>query len=98
MYAQPTNILAGNSVLKSSRGCQQGDPLGPELFALAIQDIVEETTLAVKTVFPQELDISAFYLDDGVFCGSAKAIAMAAELLHDKFATVGLHMNPNKCQ
>eukprot|EP00971_Amphidinium_carterae_P334777 6470239-Amphidinium_carterae.1 len=98
MYAQPTNILAGNSVLKSSRGCQQGDPLGPALFALAIQDIVEETILAVISAFPQELDISAFYLDDGVFCGSAKAIAMAAELLHEKFATVGLHMNPNKCQ
>eukprot|EP00971_Amphidinium_carterae_P110447 2188023-Amphidinium_carterae.1 len=65
MYGQSTNIVAGSTVLKSTRGCQQGDPLGPALFALAIQDIIEDVIQTVKAAFPQELQLSAFYLDDG---------------------------------
>ena len=39
-YAQPTPLYTAGNVIWSCRGDQQGDPLGPLLFALAIDPVV----------------------------------------------------------
>ena len=47
-------------------GVQQGDPLGPLAFALALHPIVER----IKCVVPG-LQINAWYLDNGTLCDTA---------------------------
>ena len=50
--------------LLSAEGVQQGDPLGPFLFCLAIQPLV----LKLRSEF------KVFYLDDGTIGGKAEDI------------------------
>ena len=47
-YRYDSNLLISNSLISSQRGVQQGDPLGPSLFALAAR--------ASASRFPGDLD------------------------------------------
>ena len=38
-YAEPSKLFFGEEELSSETGIQQGDPFGPALFALAVDDI-----------------------------------------------------------
>lgn len=38
-YVKPSNLQFGTAILKSSAGVQQGDPLGPLLFAAALRPL-----------------------------------------------------------
>jgi hypothetical protein len=40
-YASPSNLYYGSHVLPSSNGVQQGDPLGPFLFSLVLQTLIQ---------------------------------------------------------
>ena len=59
---------------------QQGDPLGPALFALAIQDAILKARDATEQAFPGQLDFTAFFLDDGVVAGSAAAVHLFSSI------------------
>jgi len=50
-----TSLFHGEFCLDSATGVQQGDPLGPALFVLAIHGVTSEV----------KLDLSVWYLDDG---------------------------------
>ena len=52
----------------------------------------------VRSLYPGELDIMAFFLDDGVMTGSDRAVAEAVRLLKGHFADVGLEFNEGKCE
>ena len=54
-YSSKTSLFHGEFRLDSATGVQQGDPLGPALFALAIHGVTSE----VKS------DLNVWYLDDG---------------------------------
>ena len=41
-YAQPSKLYFGSETISSEKGVQQGDPLGPMLFALAIQPLLKD--------------------------------------------------------
>jgi len=58
---QPAPLLIGRGVIWSTRGVQQGDPLGPFLFAADIQ--------AALGALPPRGTMHRWYLDDGVFMG-----------------------------
>ena len=56
-YSQPSMLFCGHHVLHSAEGVQQGDPLGPLLFCLAIQPII----------CILHSDFQVFYLVDGIY-------------------------------
>ena len=62
-YGQPSHLTFGTHTLSSSSGVQQGDPLGPLVFATAAQPLVER--LGSLTVGDRALEVNTFYLDDG---------------------------------
>ena len=64
--------------LRSQEGVQQGDPLGPLLFSLVIQELIN----AINTACP-ELDLNWWYLDDGVIAGKAESVMRAFRLIVD---------------
>ena len=58
-YSSGSNLFFGKDIIKSLTGLQQGDVLGPFLFALSIQKMVSE----LKSTF------NIWYLDDGSLGG-----------------------------
>ena len=60
--------------IRSARAVQQGDPLGPILFALAVHPAIAEARAATEISHPGGIDICSFFLDDGFCAGSAPAV------------------------
>ena len=60
-YRYDSNLVVGNSLIHSQRGVQQGDPLGPSLFALAVHPGITCSARLAETRFPGELDFNAFF-------------------------------------
>lgn len=97
-YAHDSNLLLGSEKLVSARGVQQGDPLGPALFAVAIQSAIAAAKRQVLDELPGELDWTVFYLDDGVVAGTDAAVARLCDLLKTAFADIGLDLTYPKCE
>ena len=97
-YRSQSNLLLGGERIHSSRGVQQGDPLGPALFSLAIHAHVLEAKAEVESLHPGELDVCVFFLDDGVACGTARAVASFCQRVQAKLASIGLELTPAKCE
>lgn len=87
-YRAPSKLLFGDKIIESSTGCQQGDPLGPAIFSLAIHPII--TNLNSK--------FNMWYLDDGSLGGDAETVLQDLQLIMDKFAEIGLSLNFTKCE
>ena len=66
LYEEKTPLLFGNFIIWSETGVQQGDPLGPLLFCAAIHPILEKINRECN------LDINAWYMDDGNLVGIQK--------------------------
>ena len=87
-YSKPTKLIYKNHLLSSSVGCQQGDPLGPALFSLAIHPIISELN--------SKLNI--WYLDDGTIGGSVISVLEDLKKLTREFEAIGLVLNFSKCE
>ena len=90
-YQRPTRLQFAEWVVESSAGVQQGDPLGPLLFAVAIQPLARDLCNA-------GLDIAVHYLDDGILAGDVAAVSRALRLVEARAATIGLTLNLAKCE
>jgi len=87
-YSSKTSLFHGDFCLDSATGVQQGDPLGPALFALAIHRVTSE----VKS------DLNAWYLDDGCIGGDPQTVPRNAAIIRNGLSSVGLEINNSKCE
>ena len=85
-----SNMLIGGSLISSQRGVQQGDPLGPSLFALATHPCVTAAARASASRFPADLDYNSFFLDDGVIAGRSPAVQQIVSTLEERLLEIGL--------
>uniref|UniRef100_A0A1X7SVN2 Reverse transcriptase domain-containing protein n=1 Tax=Amphimedon queenslandica TaxID=400682 RepID=A0A1X7SVN2_AMPQE len=90
-YGAQPNLLFGDYIIPSCCGVQQGDPLGPLLFSLVLQPIVERLESEVPG-----LVLNSWYLDDGVLCGSSDDLLAALTIIEDLGPSHGLHLNLSK--
>ena len=89
--SQPLLFLGDHTILSCS-GVQQGDPLGPLPFALALHPLVEQIKREVLG-----LRLNLWYLDDGTLCGSPADLSAALSLLEAGGPPSGLFLNRRKC-
>ena len=74
-YGAPSNLQFGDMILLSMCGVQQGDPLGPLLFCLAIHPIL----CKISEQCPN-LVANSWYLDDGVVAGPEEEVVRALHI------------------
>ena len=66
-YSRPSNLFFDTIVRTSATEVQQGDPMGPLMFSLAIHPLVQRLAgLGRGGASGRALDLVIFYLDDGV--------------------------------
>ena len=81
-YRAESNLQFGSHTIASATGVQQGDPLGPLLFAVAIHDLAADLSRQLPNGLQLDLDI--FYLDDGVLAGDVEAVSAALQLIQSR--------------
>ena len=87
-YVSPSHLGYEGTVISSDEGVQQGDPLGPLLFCLAIHPILE----GIQT------DFKIGYLDDLSLCGDLHLVTDAVCNLRSEASKIGLSLNDRKCE
>ena len=81
--------------ISSEPGVQQGDPLGPLLFALVLLKLVSSLDADEECA---EILLQAWYLDDGALAGTRPAVLRALHVIEELGPALGLHVNLAKCE
>ena len=94
-YGQPSNLYFGAHTLISERGVQQGDPLGPMFFSLALQPLLLQLHEGISD---EGLQLVFSFLDDLVLAGEQHAVAGAFHAFKSSALNIGLEFNTSKCE
>ena len=81
--------------ISSESGVQQGDPLGPLLFALVLQKLISSGDAVDECM---DLLCQAWYLDDGALAGNRPAVLRAMHIIEEMGPALGLYINFTKCE
>ena len=69
---------------------QQGDPLGPMLFALVLHEIASAIDADDDRI---NLSYDAWFLDDGILAGSKAAVLRALSIIEELGPPLGIFTN-----
>ena len=92
-YSKHSDLFFNSSIVDSQTGVQQGDPLGPLLFSLAIWPLIDE----IESKIPNLLQ-HCWYLDDGMIAGTEIKLCEALVVLSESGEKFGLELRKDKCQ
>ena len=87
-YGSHPHLFFGDKTLLSETGLQQGDPLGPLLFAVALHPILCRILEEVPGVL-----LNAWYLDDGTLVGTYPELLKAYFILQEDCPGIGLRIS-----
>ncbi|XP_029654943.1 uncharacterized protein LOC115228510 [Octopus sinensis] len=87
-YSQPSLLLFGDSFIVSSTGVQQGDPLGPFLFAMCVNSVAHSVRSPVNI----------WYLDDATICGPPRSVLDDLRSIIPALSSIGLEINSSKSE
>ncbi|KAK9056951.1 hypothetical protein SSX86_024316 [Deinandra increscens subsp. villosa] len=92
LYGQPARLYLGDNYIWSTTGVQQGDPLGPLLFALVLHPLVHQIRDNCKLL------LHAWYLNDGTVIGDVREVAKVLDIIKDRGPSLGLVLNIRKTE
>ncbi|XP_029654938.1 uncharacterized protein LOC115228505 [Octopus sinensis] len=87
-YSSPSCLLFHGETIMSECGIQQGDPLGPLLFALSVDHIARNLAS----------NVNFWYLDDITIGGPLDVVMEDINKITSGFAEIGLSLNGRKCE
>ena len=87
-YFKPSCLFFDGSPLLSAEGVQQGDPLGPLCFSLAIHHLISNLSS----------ELNMWYLGDGTLAGKPDVVRSDFEAIIAAQDSLGLKVNINKCE
>ena len=90
-YMDESNLYAGDRIINSSVGTQQGDPLAGLLFCLALHILV----IKISEQFP-DFDFMKWYMDDGILGGDIPYIYDIYCLIQQEAPQLGLKLQISK--
>ena len=88
VYATSSHLVIGNETILSETGVQQGDPLGPVLFALAVDKIARSVRSPINT----------WYLDDATIIGPVESACEDLRGIIPMLSDIGLKVKPTKSE
>ncbi|GKC32182.1 putative reverse transcriptase domain-containing protein, partial [Tanacetum coccineum] len=91
-YSKPARLYYEEHTLWSHQGVQQGDPIGPLLFALVLYPLI----CKIKHSF--SLSLHAWYLDDATIVGDTLVVGKVLELIMKDGPRRDLHLNVDKTE
>ena len=86
------SVNGENTSILSEEVVQQGDPLGPFLFSLALHSVISKLSQRHPKV------LSPCYLDDATIIGSKQEVVSAFVEMKDELASIGLDLREDKCE
>ena len=92
-YSKHSDLFFNSSTVDSQTGVQQGDPLGPHLFSLAIWLLIDEIECKLPNLSQQ-----CWYLNEGIFAGSEIELCKALKILSESGEHFGLELRQDKCE
>ena len=87
-YGEKSFLFHGESLIESATGLQQGDPAGPALFALTIDEVVKSMTS----------ELNLWFLDDGTLGDGVDKVIDNLDLMTHLFPEYGADLNGSKCE
>ena len=87
-YHSPTPLYFGRDKIESQTGLQQGDPMAPISFCLAIHDVIS----GLSSPF------NVWFIDDGTVGGNLDRVLGDLSAISQGFAELGLQLNQAKCE